>query len=136
MACLDTTFLIDLARKRGGRKAKARAALIGLVSADERLCTTRFTVAELYVGVFRASQVAHERAAVAAVLQGLEILEFTPVAAETFGRLTARLQAMGKPAGDMDVLIASTAMAEGETRIVTRNVGHYADIPGITVVSY
>ena len=136
MACLDTTFLIDLARRRGGRKARARALLGDLVSANERLCTTRFTVAELYVGVFRATDAQREQVAVSAVLQDLEILEFAPDAAETFGRLTARLQQVGKPVGDMDVLIAATALAEGETRIVTRNVGHYADIPGITVITY
>jgi tRNA(fMet)-specific endonuclease VapC len=136
MACLDTTFFIDLARKQGGRKSRARALLRELVANEDRLCTTRFTVAELYVGVYRSRDRAKERASIEAALHGIEILEFEPTAAETFGHLTARLQKTGRPAGDMDVLIAATALSEGETSIVTRNAGHYAQIPGIDVLTY
>lgn len=36
----------------------------------------------------------------------------------------------------MDVLIAATALAEGETRIVTRNPAHHEAIPGMRVLDY
>jgi hypothetical protein len=54
MACLDTSFLIDLAGG-GGKLRCARAAtkLRHLAARGESLTTTRFNVAELYVGVYR-----------------------------------------------------------------------------------
>lgn len=54
MACLDTTILIDAAGRGGrGLRARAREKLASLVDAGEVLTTTRFTVAELWVGVER-----------------------------------------------------------------------------------
>ena len=102
MACLDTTFLIDLARKQGGRKSRARAMLRDLVAAEERLCTTRFTMAELYVGVYRSRDLEAERAAVAAVLDGIEVLEFAPVAAQLRLLLSSSNLSTGK--SDANVL--------------------------------
>ena len=136
MACLDTTFLIDLSRRHGGRRARARKKLKELVASGEQFSTTRFAVAELYVGVFRSRDRERERKAVRTVLTGLEILEFDAAAARAFGHLTARLQELGRPVGDMDVLIAATALTGGERVLVTRNPTHYESIPGITVAEY
>src|SRR5262249_18748726 len=56
MACLDTTLLLDVAGKGGGRlRLRAREELARLVAADEVLTTTRFNVAGLWVGVERAA---------------------------------------------------------------------------------
>jgi len=136
VACLDTTFLIDLSRRHSGRRARARNKLRNLAAKGERLSTTRFSVAEMYVGVFRARDREREREAVSTVLAGLDILEFDAASARAFGNLTARLQELGRPAGDMDVLIAATALSAGETKLVTRNPTHYGDIPGVAVEGY
>ncbi|HEX7551608.1 MAG TPA: type II toxin-antitoxin system VapC family toxin [Candidatus Methylomirabilis sp.] len=48
-----------------------------------------------------------------------------------FARITALLQQQGKPAGDMDVLIAATALVAGES-LVTANPTHFRNIPGLT----
>jgi predicted nucleic acid-binding protein len=42
---------------------------------------------------------------------------------------------IGRPAGDMDTLIAAIALAHGQ-RLVTRNPKHFADVPGLIVESY
>ena len=136
MACLDTTFLIDLSRRRGARQEHARSKLRELVGRGEQLSASRFTAAELYVGVYRARERNRERETVDAVLSGLEILEFDEAAAKVFGRLTAHLQEIGRPAGDMDVLIAATAISANEPLLITRNPAHYADLPGVRVESY
>lgn len=136
MACLDTSLLIDVAG-RGGRalKARAREKLGTLVETGEALTTTRFNVAELWVGVERSRDREAEIRAVESTLGPLVVLDFDETSARVFGRITAHLHALGTPRGDMDVLIASVALVHGE-RIVTRNVRHFEGIPGLMVERY
>src|SRR5262245_64891232 len=136
MACLDTTLLLDAAGKAGGRlRLRAREKLAALVAAGEVFTTTRFNVAELWVGVERAADRAGEIEAVERILRSLLVLEFDDACARVFGQLTAYLQRRGAPRGDMDVLIASVALVHGE-RIVTRNVRHFETLPGLVVEDY
>jgi hypothetical protein len=52
MACLDTSLLLDATGKNGrNSKAQARRKLDTLVAVGEVLTTTRFNIAELWVGV-------------------------------------------------------------------------------------
>lgn len=136
MACLDTTVLLDL-MGRGGTGAAGRAYgnIQAALARGETLCTTRFNVAELYVGVHRAADSAAEDKRVKAVLSACVILDFTDAAAMQYGRITAYLRSLGRPAGNMDVLIAATALAAGHS-LVTRNTAHFAGIPGFQVESY
>lgn len=136
MACMDTTFLIDLGRRAGERRVRAERKLKELVASGARLVTTRFNVAELNVGVFRSDNPASERAAVTSLLAGIEIIEFDETAALIFARITARLQELGRPVGDMDALIAATALAANEPLLVTRNTVHFAGLPGLDVQGY
>lgn len=56
-------------------------------------------------------------------------------AARVFGSITGYLQEMGKPADDVDVLIAATAMVYGHT-LITRNPKHFRHIPHLVVEEY
>jgi len=136
MACLDTSFLLDAAG-RGGRqlKARAREKLASLVEADEILTTTRFNVAELWVGVERTRDRPGELLTVETMLEPLTILDFDESSARVFGRITAYLYAHGSPRGDMDILIASVVLVHGE-RLVTRNARHFAGIPELLMETY
>ncbi len=136
MACLDTSVLLDAAG-RGGRRleVRARERLRALVEDGDVLTTTRFNVAELWVGVERSRDRQAEVRAVEMILAPLVVLDFDDAAARLFGRLTARLQAQGTPRGDMDVLIASVVLVQGE-RLVTRNLRHFDSIPDLMVESY
>ncbi|MBN1675906.1 MAG: type II toxin-antitoxin system VapC family toxin [Kiritimatiellae bacterium] len=136
MACLDTSFLLDLAGGGGRRRRiRAEAMLRELAQRGEPLFTTRFNVAELYVGVYRSDDRAEEERKVQALLSGLGVLEFGEAEARLFGRITAALQEIGRPAGDMDVLIAAVAFANGHS-LVTQNPSHFEDIPGLIVEGY
>ena len=75
MACLDTSLLLDAAG-RGGRqlKARAREKLASLVEAGEILTTTRFNVAELWVGVERTRDRPAELLTVETMLERLDDL--------------------------------------------------------------
>ena len=136
MACLDTSFLLDAAG-RGGRqlRTRAREKLAALIEAGEVLTTTRFNVAELWVGVERTRDQPGELVRVETMLEPLIVLDFDDSSARVFGRITAFLHDHGSPRGDMDVLIASVALVHGE-QVVTRNVRHFAGIPDLVVETY
>ncbi len=136
MACFDTTFFIDVAR-RGGAELRRRAmqCLRELEAEGEEAATTRMNVAELLVGVYRSDDPVGQRLVVEQALADFVIIEFDEAAAEHFGQITAHLAALGRPAGDMDVLIASMALAAGQL-LVTRNPRHFVDIPGLRVRTY
>ena len=130
MACLDTTILIDLSSRRSTRKDRASRKIEELAARGESLATTRFNLAELYVGLARSNRPAEDEKAVVALLQDVEILDFDDAAARLFGSITGLLQQRGTPAGDMDVLIAATALAHGHS-LVTRNARHFRHIPDL-----
>jgi tRNA(fMet)-specific endonuclease VapC len=135
MACLDTTMLIDMAGRNARLTNRAFTKLKELVRRDETLVITRFNVAELYVGVARSDNPRAEEKAVQALITDFGILEFDDKAAWLFGQITAYLIDLGRPAGDMDVLIAATAIAAGHS-VISRDVRHFANIPELTVESY
>jgi predicted nucleic acid-binding protein len=135
MACLDTTILIDLAGRGSQRKEQAVKKIEELASKGEGLATTRFNVAELYVGISRSRHPEEDEKAVQVLLREFEILEFNDAAARVFGSITGLLQQIDKPAGDMDVLIAATAMVYGHT-LITRNSRHFRLIPHLMVEEY
>ena len=117
------------------RHKRARAVLEERLSEGDGAVTTRFNVAELYVGVARASDPASEAAKIDAVIEGLPVLEFDDLAARLFGSITAHLARLGKPSGDMDVLIAATAASQGHA-LITRNRRHFQSIPGLVLLAY
>jgi len=101
----------------------------------ERIVTTRFNVAELYVGVELATLRAREANRVETALRWLPVLEFDDAAARVYAKLLARLRTAGGTVADMDMLIASVALAEGHS-LVTANARHFTRIPGLAVHSY
>jgi predicted nucleic acid-binding protein len=136
MACLDTTLLVDLLRPHAARKRGAIEKIEALARRGETLATTRVNVAELYVGIERSDDPQRDAGRVRKLLDYMDIvLEFDDAAAQEFGRVMAHLQRIGRPAGDMDVLIAATALAHGHC-LVTRNPGHFAGIPHLEIEGY
>ncbi len=135
MACMDTTILIDLLNSKSQWHSMAIDKINALNSLGISLVTTRFNIAELYVGVARSRNPQKEGKAINALLDQCEILEFTESAAHVFGSVTGFLQTIGKPSDDMDVLIAATAMAHGHA-LITRNPKHFQHIPELIVDNY
>ena len=135
MACLDTTVLIDLVGSKKLYRQQALLKIDQLVERQEPLVTTRFNLAELYVGVERSVKPKSEERVIHDLLKFINVLDFDDTAARLFGQITAYLQVMGKPAGDMDVLIAATAIASNHI-LVTRNAKHFENIPQLTVEEY
>jgi tRNA(fMet)-specific endonuclease VapC len=136
MATLDTTILVDLLRRRSKHRRSAVAKLADLASRGESLSTTRFNVAELEVGIELSDDPPRDRHDVDLLLGKIEILEFEPLAARTFAKITVQKRRTGTPIGDMDALIAATGLTAGQTLLVTRNPSHFVDIPGLQVEDY
>ena len=136
MACLDTTLLVDLLRSNMERKRQAFEKIEALVRNGEAIVTTRVNLAELYAGIELSDDPERDYERLRATLSYVDaILDFDDMAAQCFGQSTAHLRRIGRPAGDMDVLIAATALANGHC-LVTRDVSHFAAIPGLTVEDY
>jgi predicted nucleic acid-binding protein len=136
MACLDTTAILDLAGRSGRRsRERARRKVDALQTAGEALVTTRFNVAELWVGIYRSDDRAVEIERVEAVLGPLPVLDLDARSAEVFGRVVGALQDVGTEIGDMDALIASVCLVAGHS-VLTRNTAHFARVPGLVVETY
>ena len=135
MACLDTTILVDIMRRRSKLRVRAFDKLEELLGRGELLVTTRLNVAELYVGVERSDRPDQEEELIREAVGDLGILDFDQRAARLFARITAYLQEIGRPAGDMDVLIGATSMAAGHC-LITRNASHFENIPELAIETY
>ena len=136
MALFDTNVLVDIGGGGGRRlQAAARNVFAAKQAAGDALATSRINEAELRVGVARARDRAVELQRVEAVLRRLTILDFDATCAARLGEIKGKLMDLGRPSGDLDLLIAAVALVYGQT-LVTRNPKHFADVPGLAVESY
>ena len=125
MILLDTNVVV--AYLNGDKSALKRIqADIGKVA----LCT--LVVAELDYGA-KVSQRAKEN--LEKLYQFLNIVQVVPFdveCAKVFGTVKSKLRSLGKPTGEVDALIAATAMTH-EATLVTSNKKHFENIEGLKV---
>ncbi|TLY66265.1 MAG: type II toxin-antitoxin system VapC family toxin [Gammaproteobacteria bacterium] len=95
------------------------------------LCVSVVTAAELRFGAEKAARPELARL-VEAYLARLAILDWTDAVTFHYARIRAALERAGKPIGNLDLMIASHAVAE-EATVVTNNVRHFASVPGLKV---
>jgi len=131
VACLESTFLVDLLRRDPGAISKLKR----LEDAGERLTTTQLNLVELYVGAYRSSDPEAKLGDLEELMEGLDVLEFGKEECAVCGRVIASLLSRGEPIGTVDVIAGCIALAHGET-VITRNTEHYRRIPGLSVESY
>jgi tRNA(fMet)-specific endonuclease VapC len=131
MVCLDTTFLVDLVRA----KPEAEKKLLYFLESDERITTTPVNAAELFDGAYSTKSRRTETERVGGLLEHLELLEFSLAVCEKYGRLVNDLKAKGSPIGDLDTLVASTALVHRQI-LLTRNKAHFEKVPGLVVETW
>jgi tRNA(fMet)-specific endonuclease VapC len=121
---LDTNIVSDLVRNPQGRAAEH----IRRVGAAQ-VCTSIIVAAELRYGATKrgSPRLAGQLEAVIGVL---EVLPFTAPADRVYGEIRTRLEAIGRPIGGNDLLIAAQTLALGYT-IVTDNDAEFARIDGL-----
>ena len=131
MVCFDTSFLVDLVRRRPEAEEKLRQYLEN----GDPLTTTPISAAELFEGVLTAKSRKGEYERVDGLLRHLELLEFSLTVCEKYGRLVNDLRTRGNPIRDLDTLIASAAITHRQI-LLTRNKTHFEKVPGLAVESW
>ncbi|MCQ2130693.1 MAG: type II toxin-antitoxin system VapC family toxin [Bacteroidales bacterium] len=128
---LDSDVLIAMLRDRKDFSGIRRKILnVGI----DRCCCSAVSVAELSSGAYRMGT---ERGLFeVSFIQG--IMTVVPFGskdsqdADIFGKTKALLMGAGTPVDDMDLLIASTALANDMT-LVTHNIRHFSKVPGLKI---
>jgi tRNA(fMet)-specific endonuclease VapC len=131
VVCFDTSFLVDLVRRRPQAEEKLRQYLEN----GDPLTTTPINAAELFEGALSTKTRRGDYERVDGLLRHLELLEFSFAVCEKYGRLVNDLRARGNPIGDLDALIASTAITHRQI-LLTRNKAHFEKVPGLVVESW
>jgi predicted nucleic acid-binding protein len=131
-------YLFDTDVMSRAVKAAPPKALIERLSRIPRALqfTTSINAAEIYYGACRTARRDELiRAFEEFVLSRLTVLPFDLESAPVFGRLKASLEKRGLPRSEPDLRIAAIALQHGLT-IVTGNVRHFSDIPGLAVENW
>ena len=66
------------------------------------------------------------------LLEIIQVVPFDIECAKIFGTIKSKLRSLGKPTGEVDALIAASAMAR-EATLVTSNKKHFENIEGLKI---
>jgi tRNA(fMet)-specific endonuclease VapC len=111
----DTSWVVE--HFRGNQEVTDRLNSLG----NEVVSISIITVAELYVGAYRSSNLTRTLSAVRDFIGKVVVLDINDDICLRFGREKAVLLNKGQPIGDADLLIAATALHHGLT-LLTRDL--------------
>jgi tRNA(fMet)-specific endonuclease VapC len=124
---LDTNICIAIIRQQPeAALRRLRGKAIGQVG------VSAVTVAELQNGAAKSSRADQAKSALSEFLLPIEVAPFDEAACGSYGAVRARLEAMGKPIGPLDTLIAAHALSLGVV-LVTHNLKEFRRVPGLAV---
>ncbi len=124
---LDTCFLIDLHRELAGRPARGARAFLEH-HPDTPFAISAITAVEFLEGF------ADERRGTR-FLDPFRILPLDAAVAVHAARIRRQLRRQGAPIGDMDILIAATAL-HSRIPLVSHNLSHFQRISGLECIGY
>jgi tRNA(fMet)-specific endonuclease VapC len=122
---LDTNIVIALLR--GDQQVASR-----LEAALPDIGVSTLVVAELLYGAQASARPAEGLLAVRTLLATVQVIDFDLAAAEVYGRVRLELRRKGYPTGEIDLLIASVALAHGAT-LVTNNRRDFEHIDNLVL---
>ena len=126
---LDTNIISDLIRNPHG-KAATRIAKVG----EDNICTSIIVAAELRYGCAKSGS-KRLLQAVENILGEIDVLPFDIPGDAQYGAIRSRLEAIGKPIGGNDLLIAAHASAVQAT-VVTANGSEFKRVRGLKVENW
>lgn len=127
MHVVDTDVCIDVLR--GHPRA---VDLLESLEGSAPLAVAAITAHELWQGAARAKDRSAAERGVDRFLTAFDVLPYDSLVARVGGRIAADLARAGKSIGDLDTMIAATALVAKAT-LVTRNVRHFRRVPGLDV---
>ncbi len=130
MACLDTTFLIDLLR---GRK-DIKELKDELNKHESNLYVAAPSVMEIWTGANLNDYPEKEKFKIKYLLESFKVLNFDEKSAKEAGEIQAELIKKGKIIQVQDIMIAAISITNGE-KIVTRDED-YIRVNGLKVLKY
>ncbi|GAB1234054.1 type II toxin-antitoxin system VapC family toxin [Ferrigenium sp. UT5] len=126
---LDTNIVIYVIKRRP-------LEVLGLFNANaSRMAISVVTLAELLHGAEKSAQPTSNLAVVEDFCSRLEVLSYTPKAAQHYGSIRASLEMMGQPIGVNDLHIAAHARSEGLV-LVTNNIKEFEKVPALQVENW
>ena len=125
---LDTNICIHYFKGQFGLKEKIEN------TGFENFAISEITLAELIYGAEKSQKVKKNLEVVENFADKIEILPIL-TCLRVYGKEKARLKSMGKPIGDLDLFIGSTAIVH-EMIMVTRNVREFERMEGITIENW
>ena len=90
---------------------------------------------ELYYGAYKSQMVESNLAKIKALENALEIIPSGWESAEVFGVYKSKLEKLGTPLDDFDLIIASCVIANNMT-LVTNNIRHFERIEGLKLTNW
>ena len=133
---LDSSVVIA-AERRGDTIERLIQRLVD-ATGDQEAALSAVGLTELVHGIFRAQtaeQRARREAFVEDLLVALTVYPFTAEAARVAGKLDGEQQSRGIVIPFGDLLIAATALSLGYS-VLTVNLRHFQQVPGLTVVQF
>jgi tRNA(fMet)-specific endonuclease VapC len=95
-----------------------------------QIAISSVTLAELYAGAYKHSQVNRLLALIADLLREVQVIDFDLVSAERFGQVRGTLLQKGISVPTTDLMIATAALVHNLT-LVTHNTADFQNIPGL-----
>ena len=126
---LDSDTLIYFLKGHG----ETVAAVVA--HSPQELATSRINYAELLYGAYNSAKVERNLKIIIPFLENFEIYEFDRTAAEIFAKEKARLKKSGSMIADMDLMIASIALAN-DLVLVTNNTRHFERIKNLVLENW
>ena len=121
---LDTNIVIYIIKKRPVEVLQAFNENSG------RMAISSITLAELFHGAEKSSRCAENLKVIDDFTSRLEVLPYTPKAAQHYGSIRAALERSGETIGINDLHISAHARSEGLV-LVTNNLREFERVPAL-----
>jgi tRNA(fMet)-specific endonuclease VapC len=128
MILLDTNVVIAFLN---GNKAVAER----IADNVDKIALSALVVAELNYGAKASQNASRNLDKLTKLLDIIQTIPFDLECAESFGTIKSKLRSIGKPTGEVDALIAATALAH-KAVLVTGNKRHFEHIEGLHVETW
>lgn len=123
MLLLDTNIVIAFLK---GEQVISEKVL----SQIDQIALSSLVIAELDYGAKASQRSAENLEKLYNFIALAEVIPFDLECAKTFGTIKSKLRVLGKPTGEVDALLAATAITHNAT-LVTKNSKHFENIEGL-----